>query len=105
MGAGRSAFLPALLLGLVAVVLLCGPTAFVNGVVSSSSSSLRGAGEAQRALPEAELVTSSVAMADAGMQVSTPGWWANILSIIVPVTFLITLYLQSERTKLEEGIE
>merc|ERR1712039_311192 len=101
----RRVLLPAVLLALLAAILLCSSAAFVNGSVpvSSSAASLRG-GIAQRAVPEVELVTSSMAMADYGMQVSTPGWWANILSIIVPVTFLITLYLQSERTKAEEGL-
>ena len=36
------------------------------------------------------------------LAVSTPGWWANIVGIMVPLTFLIVLYLQSERTLSEE---
>ena len=36
------------------------------------------------------------------LAVSTPGWWANIVGVMVPLTFLIVLYLQSERTLSEE---
>jgi len=28
------------------------------------------------------------------LAVSTPGWWANIVGLLVPITFLVVLYLQ-----------
>ena len=39
------------------------------------------------------------------LAVSTPGWWANIVGIMVPLTFLIVLYLQSERTMIMAMID
>lgn len=36
------------------------------------------------------------------LEVSTPGWWANIVTVVVPCAILIILYLQSEKRKYEE---
>ena len=43
------------------------------------------------AAAEAMALESSLTTA---LAVSTPGWWANIVGIMVPLTFLIVLYLQ-----------
>mmetsp|Transcript_91891 Transcript_91891/g.255970 ORF Transcript_91891/g.255970 Transcript_91891/m.255970 type:complete len:104 (-) Transcript_91891:170-481(-) len=101
--AGRSLLLPLTLLVLAAVAALCGPTAFVGGQTRAPSTALRTL-TPQRALPLDMGVPAETSVATA-LAVSTPGFWANIVTVIVPVTFLIVLYLQSERTKAEEGIE
>ncbi|CAE8611787.1 unnamed protein product [Polarella glacialis] len=93
--------LPVVLLAVAAAVCLCG-TSFVCGRSQSSATSLR-AGTAQRALPVEALdfLADSSMMNAESLEVSTPGWWANIVCLVVPITYLITLYLQSERTKAE----
>merc|ERR1719150_3112347 len=97
--AARRTILPALCLAL-AVAALFRPAAFVSGLAPASPlSSTRGM--ALRSLPAGAVAETSVATS---LAVSTPGFWANIVTVLVPITFLIVLYLQSERTKAEEGL-
>mmetsp|Transcript_58345 Transcript_58345/g.147941 ORF Transcript_58345/g.147941 Transcript_58345/m.147941 type:complete len:104 (+) Transcript_58345:71-382(+) len=96
----RSLLLPAALatLALCGVLSACG--AFVGGSAPpAAGASLRATAQAQRALPVGLAEGSSVATS---LAVTTAAWWANIVLLIIPLTFLIILYLQSERT-LAEG--
>ncbi|CAE8598052.1 unnamed protein product [Polarella glacialis] len=96
--AGRRVILP---MALIAVaVLFCGPSFVGFGASSTSSRARAGDRTLRGALPADFLVDSSVSLAES-LEVSTPGWWANIVCLVVPITYLITLYLQSERTKVE----
>mmetsp|Transcript_16964 Transcript_16964/g.35435 ORF Transcript_16964/g.35435 Transcript_16964/m.35435 type:complete len:107 (-) Transcript_16964:75-395(-) len=101
--AGRSALLPLALIVLVASALLyvSGP-AFVGGSGLAPRSSLRTA-TAQRVLPPGVegIAESSVSTA---LAVAAWGMAANIAFVFVPVTFFVILYLQSERTKAEDGM-
>ena len=76
-----------------AFVLLCAAPSFVFGGQPATTSSLR---TARSAVPEALELETSISTA---LEVSTPGWWANIVTLVVPLAILITLYLQSERRK------
>eukprot|EP00448_Togula_jolla_P021725 CAMPEP_0170590786 /NCGR_PEP_ID=MMETSP0224-20130122/12055_1 /TAXON_ID=285029 /ORGANISM="Togula jolla, Strain CCCM 725" /LENGTH=78 /DNA_ID=CAMNT_0010914605 /DNA_START=103 /DNA_END=336 /DNA_ORIENTATION=- len=69
---------------------------FVNcGKSASPATSLRGNTARQALSPESmPEVDTSVLTA---LAVSTPGWWANIVFVVIPCGFLIILYLQSER--------
>mmetsp|Transcript_88142 Transcript_88142/g.273834 ORF Transcript_88142/g.273834 Transcript_88142/m.273834 type:complete len:105 (+) Transcript_88142:98-412(+) len=98
--AGRPMLLPAALLALAAAAAFCGTSAFVGGNYRASSTVSLRAGAARGALPAGAeiLADSSVATS---LAVSTPGFWANIVTVLVPCSFLIILYLQSERTKAE----
>ncbi|CAJ1385370.1 unnamed protein product [Effrenium voratum] len=71
---------------------LCSGFAFLCGTAPTSARQLRSA---RGAVTEVEL-SSSLSTA---LEVSTPGWWANIVTLVVPLAILITLYLQSERRK------
>merc|ERR1711879_438263 len=96
--------LPVGLLTIAVSLALYGSVAFVGGKVKAPSAGLLRASTAQSALPmDADLVLDS--SLTTALAVSTPGWWANIAIVVVPVTFLITLYLQSERTKAEDGLD
>mmetsp|Transcript_53333 Transcript_53333/g.170888 ORF Transcript_53333/g.170888 Transcript_53333/m.170888 type:complete len:104 (-) Transcript_53333:118-429(-) len=99
--AGRSALLPVALLALAAAALLLGPGAFVGGRAQAPATASLRSGAARAALPlgAGAVAESSVATA---LAVSTPGFWANIVTVLVPCSFLIILYLQSERTKAEQ---
>lgn len=74
-----------------------GPQSFVFGGRPVSTSSLRST--ARAAVPEALELQTSMTTA---LEVSTPGWWANIVTVVVPCAILIILYLQSEKRKYEE---
>ncbi|CAJ1397729.1 unnamed protein product [Effrenium voratum] len=80
-----------------AFVLLCAAPSFVFGGQPATTSSLR---TARSAVPEALELETSISTA---LEVSTPGWWANIVTLVVPLAILITLYLQSERRKSMEN--
>mmetsp|Transcript_65776 Transcript_65776/g.148425 ORF Transcript_65776/g.148425 Transcript_65776/m.148425 type:complete len:103 (-) Transcript_65776:100-408(-) len=101
--AARPTLIPLALLALAVLGAFCGLSAFVGGARSASTSTSLRVSTAQRALPleGASIADSSVLTA---LAVSTPGFWANIVTVMVPVTFLVVLYLQSERTKAEEGL-
>mmetsp|Transcript_1430 Transcript_1430/g.4550 ORF Transcript_1430/g.4550 Transcript_1430/m.4550 type:complete len:104 (-) Transcript_1430:57-368(-) len=101
--AARSNILPLVLLALAAAALLCGTSAFVGGSAPAAGTSLRTA-TAQRALPPGADVVAESSISTA-LAVAAWGMAANIVTVFVPVTFLVVLYLQSERTKAEEGIE
>mmetsp|Transcript_10650 Transcript_10650/g.24227 ORF Transcript_10650/g.24227 Transcript_10650/m.24227 type:complete len:96 (-) Transcript_10650:69-356(-) len=94
--ASRSVILPLVML---AVVFLGGMQAFAGNAAptTGTQTSLR-AGVASRALP-LEVVESSM---NTALSVQTAGWWANIFFVCIPCGFLMTLYLQSERSKLED---
>merc|ERR1719240_841789 len=95
----RSVILPVCLCIGVALALLCGSYTFVHGGATAKPA-LRVTAVSTRALPlGAEVADTSLTSA---MVVSEPGWFANIIFLVVPITFLITLYLQSERTLREE---
>merc|ERR1712039_275747 len=98
--ASRGVLLPVCLLALAAATAMYGG-AFVVGTARIPQAA-RGSAVSQRALPVEALADSSVTIA---LQVSQPGWAANLLGVIIPCTLLIILYLQSERTKAEQGIE
>ena len=93
--ASKLVLLPTLLLAL-AFVTLCAQS-FVFGGRPVSTSSLRST--ARAAVPEALELQTSMTTA---LEVSTPGWWANIVTVVVPCAILIILYLQSEKRKYEE---
>lgn len=80
----------------VLIVTLCAQS-FVFGGRPVSTSSLRST--ARAAVPEALELQTSMTTA---LEVSTPGWWANIVTVVVPCAILIILYLQSEKRKYEE---
>ena len=93
--ASKLVLLPTLLLAL-AFVTLCAQS-FMFGGRPVSTSSLRST--ARAAVPEALELQTSMTTA---LKVSTPGWWANIVTVVVPCAILIILYLQSEKRKYEE---
>ena len=94
--ASRLVLLPTLLVAL-AFVMLCAPS-FVFGGQPASTTSLRSS-TARAAVPEALELQTSMTTA---LEVSTPGWWANIVTLVVPIAILIVLYLQSEKRIYEE---
>lgn len=71
-------------------------TCFVSGLAPGSTRVPRSA---RQAVPEAMELGSSI---NTALEVSTPGWWANIVTVVVPCSILIILYLQSEKRKYEE---
>ena len=95
--ASKLVLLPSLLLAL-AFATLCAQS-FVFGGRPASATSLRST--ARAAVPEALELQTSMTTA---LEVSTPGWWANIVTLVVPCAILIVLYLQSERRKYEEAM-
>mmetsp|Transcript_17750 Transcript_17750/g.50548 ORF Transcript_17750/g.50548 Transcript_17750/m.50548 type:complete len:108 (+) Transcript_17750:112-435(+) len=102
--ASRSALLPLALLVLAVTALLCGCGSAFAGIraPAAAGTGVRTA-TAQRALPPGAegIVESSVSTA---LAVAAWGMAANIAFVFVPVTFLVVLYLQSERTKAEDGL-
>eukprot|EP00434_Breviolum_minutum_P012678 symbB.v1.2.011176.t1/scaffold744.1/size166283/9 len=92
--ASKLVLLPTLLLAL-AFVTFCAPS-FVFGGRPAPTSTLRST--ARAAVPEALELQTSMTTA---LEVSTPGWWANIVLVVVPCAILIILYLQSEKRKYE----
>eukprot|EP00933_Yihiella_yeosuensis_P067694 TRINITY_DN726_c0_g2_i1.p1 TRINITY_DN726_c0_g2~~TRINITY_DN726_c0_g2_i1.p1 ORF type:complete len:108 (-),score=16.98 TRINITY_DN726_c0_g2_i1:192-515(-) len=97
MAASRNVILPLALLALVCVQLLSVPSFVFGGrSMTSRQTSLRS-GTAQRALP-AEFVVDGSSV-ETALQVTNYGMAANIVFLTVPVIFLVTLYLQSERNK------
>eukprot|EP00403_Amphidinium_massartii_P023442 CAMPEP_0178408572 /NCGR_PEP_ID=MMETSP0689_2-20121128/20012_1 /TAXON_ID=160604 /ORGANISM="Amphidinium massartii, Strain CS-259" /LENGTH=97 /DNA_ID=CAMNT_0020029679 /DNA_START=423 /DNA_END=716 /DNA_ORIENTATION=+ len=96
--ARQAVLLPVLLLALAACSTL---HAFVgSSAPAAAQTQLRG-DVAARAVPveSIEAVGSSI---NTALTVQTAGWWANIFFVVIPCGFLVTLYLQSERSKLEE---
>jgi len=93
--AARRVLLPLLIAaGVVCTSLFCG-LSFVSGSNVGTTRSLR---TSQRAVPVE--FGSSVSTA---LEVTAAAWGANIALLLVPFTFLIQLYLQSERTKAEKA--
>ncbi|CAE8689265.1 unnamed protein product [Polarella glacialis] len=98
----RSMLLPAALVATAVACVLCGQSFVFGGRAASSSRTSLRTGTAQRALPfDVDFLADSSILNAESLEVSTPGWWANIVCLVVPITYLITLYLQSERTKAE----
>mmetsp|Transcript_42214 Transcript_42214/g.91997 ORF Transcript_42214/g.91997 Transcript_42214/m.91997 type:complete len:106 (-) Transcript_42214:89-406(-) len=99
--AARSALLPVVLAAVLFAGAVYQTVNFVEGArPGQSATALRG-NTARRAfspdsMPE---VDTSVLTA---LAVSTPGWWANIVFVVIPCGFLIILYLQSERVRVAE---
>mmetsp|Transcript_20717 Transcript_20717/g.64721 ORF Transcript_20717/g.64721 Transcript_20717/m.64721 type:complete len:105 (+) Transcript_20717:128-442(+) len=98
--AGRPMLLPAALLALAAAAALCSTSTFVCGSHRASPTLSSRASTARSALPAGAELLADTSVATA-LAVSTPGFWANIVTVLVPCSFLIILYLQSERTKAE----
>mmetsp|Transcript_45638 Transcript_45638/g.118650 ORF Transcript_45638/g.118650 Transcript_45638/m.118650 type:complete len:104 (+) Transcript_45638:50-361(+) len=96
MAASRSTVLPLALIALAFVGALYSTGAFVNGAAPLASSSVLRGRVSQQALPVGLVEGTSVATS---LQVVTAAYWANLVLVVVPVGFLIILYLQSERTK------
>jgi len=96
--------LPVCLLAAAAVMLLHLPSAFVCGSFHRSNVSALRAGTTGSALPTGVEGVAATSLSTA-LQVSTWGWYANVVCIAVPIIFLITLYLNSEKTKLRDGVE
>jgi len=97
MGMQRKMLLPMAFLVLATFALLDGQSAFVGQSVSTGTAPNLRTTTGRRALP-VEIIESSIGTA---LAVSQPGFAANIVFVSVPVIFLVTLYLQSERTKRE----
>eukprot|EP00448_Togula_jolla_P004635 CAMPEP_0170594880 /NCGR_PEP_ID=MMETSP0224-20130122/14242_1 /TAXON_ID=285029 /ORGANISM="Togula jolla, Strain CCCM 725" /LENGTH=102 /DNA_ID=CAMNT_0010918979 /DNA_START=52 /DNA_END=360 /DNA_ORIENTATION=+ len=95
----RSALLPVVLVAALVFGALHETVSFVDGSrPAQPATALRTARRAfsPDSVPE---VGSSVLTA---LAVSTPGWWANIVFVVIPCGFLIILYLQSERVRVAE---
>ncbi|CAK0808939.1 unnamed protein product [Prorocentrum cordatum] len=95
MAARRSKLLSAAVLGAVAAVALLGALAFCG---AGAAPVARGR-VAQGALP----MDAVGAVADASsivtsLQIQQPAWAANLVLVIVPISILIIIYLQSEKT-------
>eukprot|EP00930_Biecheleria_cincta_P043594 TRINITY_DN2991_c0_g1_i1.p1 TRINITY_DN2991_c0_g1~~TRINITY_DN2991_c0_g1_i1.p1 ORF type:complete len:118 (-),score=23.20 TRINITY_DN2991_c0_g1_i1:166-471(-) len=95
--ASRRVLLP-FLLAVMACASAVWSMSFVYGSSPSATPTTRSLRVSQHAVP-VEL-GSSVATA---LEVTTAAWGANIALLVVPFTFLIQLYLQSERTKAERA--
>merc|ERR1712039_673965 len=97
----RPIALPLALLMASAIAVLQAALAFVG----SSTSGARALGSSRagnlRAVPAGVVEGSSLATS---LAVSTPGMWALTVLTLVPLSFLIILYLQSERYKAENGL-
>mmetsp|Transcript_17753 Transcript_17753/g.50558 ORF Transcript_17753/g.50558 Transcript_17753/m.50558 type:complete len:107 (+) Transcript_17753:65-385(+) len=101
--AGRSSLLSLVLIVLAATALLSGcGSAFAGIRAPAASTSVRTA-PALRALPPGAEVIAESSVSTA-LAVAAWGMAANIAFVFVPVTFLVVLYLQSERTKAEDGL-
>jgi len=93
MAARRS---PVLAVALLAAAALLGSQAFCGLTQSTSTSAAARSPVAREALPvEAMADASSVVTA---LQIQQPAWAANLVAVVLPITILITIYLQSERT-------
>mmetsp|Transcript_46896 Transcript_46896/g.111665 ORF Transcript_46896/g.111665 Transcript_46896/m.111665 type:complete len:101 (+) Transcript_46896:101-403(+) len=96
----RSMLLPVCVLVALAVAAFGGLEAFCGSASpSATTQSLRSTASRQALPVESFEVASSLSTA---LTVQTAGWWANIFFVVIPCGFLVTLYLQSERSKLEE---
>ncbi|CAE7383015.1 unnamed protein product [Symbiodinium pilosum] len=72
--------------------------AFVSGLSGSPTAAPR---TRQAAVPEAMDSVDLQSSVSTALEVSTPGWWANIVLLVIPCAIFIIIYLQSERTKFE----
>mmetsp|Transcript_58347 Transcript_58347/g.147945 ORF Transcript_58347/g.147945 Transcript_58347/m.147945 type:complete len:104 (+) Transcript_58347:67-378(+) len=98
--ARRSLLLPTALAAFALCAVLSACCAFVGSSAPPAvGASLRAGTQTRHALPVDLVEGSSLATS---LAVTTAAWWANIVLLIIPLTFLIILYLQSERT-LAEG--
>eukprot|EP00931_Biecheleriopsis_adriatica_P029065 TRINITY_DN1730_c0_g1_i1.p1 TRINITY_DN1730_c0_g1~~TRINITY_DN1730_c0_g1_i1.p1 ORF type:complete len:109 (+),score=16.27 TRINITY_DN1730_c0_g1_i1:36-362(+) len=88
--------LPVFIVAAAFATLICAPS-FMCG--SRSTTALRSKTRTgSAALPE---LGASVSLAESVsfQEISTPGWWASIVTLIVPIAVLLILYNQSERNK------
>merc|ERR1740138_1993020 len=90
--APRRVLLPVALLALAAV--FCAP-AFCGGAPAQAAPRAASAGRAALPVELADVDVSSVVTA---LQIQQPAWGANLIAVVLPITILITIYLQSERT-------
>merc|ERR1711988_29545 len=95
--AARRVLLPLLIAAMACSALFCG-LSFVCGSNPSATATTRSLRTSRHAVPVE--FGSSVATA---LEVTAAAWGANIALLVVPFTFLIQLYLQSERTKAEKA--
>jgi len=95
MPARRVPLLAVVVLGLNAAAVFLGAGAFCGGGHAPQSSTNRGM-VARAALPVESMVDASSIMT--ALQIQQPAWAANLVIVIVPVSILIIIYLQSEKT-------
>merc|ERR1719510_2259811 len=95
--ASRSMLLPVVLAVCACWTFLS--TAFV-GSARTLGSTLRGSSVAQGALPVGAIESSL----STSLAVTQAAWGANIVLVVVPITFWVILFLQSERNKNEENM-
>ncbi|CAK0889569.1 unnamed protein product [Prorocentrum cordatum] len=96
MPARRAPLLAVVLLGAAAAAALCGAGAFCGGGRAPQAAALRQGPSARAALPvESMADASSIVTA---LQIQQPAWAANLVLVIVPISILIIIYLQSEKT-------
>eukprot|EP00419_Tripos_fusus_P009415 CAMPEP_0172660176 /NCGR_PEP_ID=MMETSP1074-20121228/3929_1 /TAXON_ID=2916 /ORGANISM="Ceratium fusus, Strain PA161109" /LENGTH=104 /DNA_ID=CAMNT_0013475781 /DNA_START=83 /DNA_END=397 /DNA_ORIENTATION=+ len=91
----RRILFPLALLVFAMFALLVGQAAFVGSSTPTGKAQRLRAKTVREVVP-VEMMESSI---ETALAVQGPGFAANIVFVLVPVTFLITLYLQSERTK------
>jgi len=106
MATHRPTVLPLALLAAATCLAMHSALVFVGGGVASQRVENPARTVALRAVP-AGIVDAGIVEGSSlatSLNVSTPGMWALIVLTLVPVTFLIILYLQSERYKAENGI-
>jgi len=105
--ARRTLLLPIALaaLALCAGLSACGAFVGGSGAAPGAATSLRTTAVSQirrAALPAVDGLVEGSSVATS-LAVTTAAWWANIVLVIIPLSFLIILYLQSERTLSQES--
>ncbi|CAK0875427.1 unnamed protein product [Prorocentrum cordatum] len=96
MPARRAPLLAVVLLGAAAAAALCGAGAFCGSGRAPQAAARRQGASARAALPvEAMADATSIVTA---LQIQQPAWAANLVLVIVPISILIIIYLQSEKT-------
>merc|ERR1719203_930079 len=77
--------------------------AFVGGSLRAPASTSLRTSTARRALPVGAEPLADASSLTTSLLVSAPAWAANTLGLLIPIGFCVILYLQSERSKAEEG--
>ncbi|CAK0907476.1 unnamed protein product, partial [Prorocentrum cordatum] len=95
MGARRASLLSVALLGLAAAAALLSAQAFC-GAGAAPRAVARESTVARAALPLDGVADASSLMT--ALQIQQPAWAANLVLVIIPISILIIIYLQSEKT-------